>query len=110
MLRTRFAISPTEGLARNINKAIQWPLIEFIELQDMNYKLEFPHQQPRKQEKDYNGSELIISKDGYDNLMMMHMEVKKRTPESRRDGSKYIYDHDCKAYYGIREVLENQVQ
>ena len=91
-------------------KVIQWPFIEFIELQDLNYKLEFPHQHPRKEEKDYNGSELIISKDGYDNLMMMHIEVKKRTPESRWDGSEYTYDRDCEAYYGIMEVLENQVR
>ena len=105
MLTTRFAIPPTKGIAHNVNKVIQWPFIEFIELQDMNYQLEFPHQHPRKEEKDYNGSELIISKDGDDNLMMMHIEVKKRTPESRWDGSEYIYDRDCEVYYGTMEVL-----
>ena len=107
MLRTRFAIPPTEGPAHNIHKVIQWPLIEFVELQDPNLELEFYQEHRCREKKNYNGSELKISKDGYDNLIKMHIEIEKQTTES--DRMSPIYDGDSRRGYACLEVLENQV-
>ncbi|CUS10079.1 unnamed protein product [Tuber aestivum] len=89
------------------SKYVENPLsfVEYIELQDPNQEPDVEVRHLRKEKKDYNGSELKISKDGYDNLIKMYIEVEKRTPES--NGIAHIYEDY--AGYGIIEVLEKQI-
>ncbi|PUU72394.1 hypothetical protein B9Z19DRAFT_1010293, partial [Tuber borchii] len=82
--------------------------IEFIELQDPNLKLEVNLGHRSKEKEDYNGSELKISKDGYNNLIKMYTEIEKRTTE--RDRVDLTYGGDSQMGYGCIEVLENQIR
>ena len=106
MLRIRFANLSTEVFVHVIDEAIQLSFIEYIELQDPNRDPDSEARHLRKEKEDYDGSELKISKDGYDNLIKMYIEVEKRTPES--NGIVHIYEDY--AGYGIIEVLEKQVR
>ncbi|PUU75483.1 hypothetical protein B9Z19DRAFT_1090294 [Tuber borchii] len=89
------------------SKYVENPLsfIEYIELQDPNREPDAEVRHLRKEKEDYDGSEIKISKDGYDNLIKMYIEVEKRTPES--NGIVHIYEDY--AGYGIIEVLEKQI-
>ncbi|CAZ82943.1 unnamed protein product [Tuber melanosporum] len=89
------------------SKYVENPLsfIEYVELQDPNEEPDVEVRHLRKEKKDYTGSEVKISKEGYDNLIKMYIEVEKRTPES--NGIAHIYEDY--AGYGIIEVMEKQI-